>query len=340
MPGAYGSDFRAAVVRACGEESVQTVACLFGISRPTVYKYLKISPNYANKYGNCGSVTVSDDEKLKILLASIENPFRSARQIRRLLGLDLSDQAITAILRKAGLKSRHAATKIKLKPVNRRKRIEWSTFYMDQINWDKCIFVDESCFSTGRDGIKSVRRPKQTRYDPNYVNESDHCSRKLVSVFGMVCKKQFGPLVRLNSRLDRWVYAEIFDTVVVEFIKQHYGSSQCYIIADNCPAHNADLIKAWFDSCNSLHDINLTRIQLPPYSADLNIIENAWGKVKRDLLYDVSEPTDSDELWTRINYHWNALNSTNDSSYASALINSMNKRCDLVIRSDGYQIKY
>ncbi|CAD6223363.1 GSCOCG00011745001-RA-CDS [Cotesia congregata] len=47
---------------------------------------------------------------------------------------------------------------------------------------------------------------------------------------------------------------------------------------DNSPVHKAKIVNAWFQEHP---DVNV--LPYPPYSPDLNPIENIWGKVKYSI---------------------------------------------------------
>ena len=64
------------------------------------------------------------------------------------------------------------------------------------------------------------------------------------------------------------------------------------VILDNLPAHKTTSVRAAFARC----DINV--LYLPPYSPDLNPIENAFSKLKR-LIRTAAERT-VDGLWRAI----------------------------------------
>ena len=183
-----------------------------------------------------------------------------------------------------------------------------------------------------------VKRPPNTRFDPPYVNFSSHSNRKVISVWGAICKNGPGKLIRLDSRLNGQTYAEILDTIGVNFIKDQFGSQQCYWIEDNCPAHKSNLVGAWFDSCSYLHGINCTRIKLASYSPDLNIIENSWGFAKHDLLYDNEEVPTCDMMWAKVKNFWEKI--IENREFVTNLFNSMENRLDNVLRNDGFPLRF
>lgn len=340
MPRAYDPDFRLAVVRlhSSGKRTSE-IASELGICQNTVRKYIRRYPNVSTGYKSCGRPKIlQEDDELNIVLASIDDPFRTANGIRRLLDLDVSIQTINTVLRANGLKTRHAATKIKLDEDKKRKRIEWATFYRTGIDWQKAIFVDECCISSEKQGTKLVKRPINTRFDAPYLNLSNHCKRKLVSVFGMVSSKGLGPIATLNSRLNGHRYIEILNNYAVNYIRRNFGPTQTYWIEDNCPSHRARDVSDWFESCNRVHGINVTRIQLPPYSPDLNIIENVWGTLKYKLLYDNFDASSAQELWLKIIRQWDSLNEQDN--YVNSLYESIENRIESVIHNDGNPIKY
>ena len=94
---------------------------------------------------------------------------------------------------------------------------------------------------------------------------------------------------------------------------------------------------SWFSSCAALHGINVNRVFLPPYSPDLNPIENVWGKLKFEFLNDDTQIASADDLWTVIKEKWTLLS---QSPFVSSFVSSMPERLDLVLRNDGFQIKY
>lgn len=67
---------------------------------------------------------------------------------------------------------------------------------------------------------------------------------------------------------------------------------------------------------------------------NLNRIENIWGIIKRAVA--ARKPANKASLWEIIRDEWYKI--TNDQY--SALVRSMGKRCEEVLRHKGYPTKY
>ena len=61
-----------------------------------------------------------------------------------------------------------------------------------------------------------------------------------------------------------------------------------FFLWDNDKKHTAKLVKDW------LHNNGITQIDYPPYSGDINIIENVWNNVKYRV--ELRNPKSEDEL--------------------------------------------
>ncbi|XP_053200841.1 uncharacterized protein LOC128385935 [Panonychus citri] len=319
--------------------SYNEISTELGVSASTAWRWVNLCQQRGDlntRYlGSTSNLSEADKENL--LLKWIEDPFKPSTVIRKELELDCTSQTINNFFRSQGIKTRHAAIKPRLNEQQRMNRVVFATLYKD-LDVNKCIFMDESCFSSSREGIKNVKRTIGTRYDQRFTSKSDHCTRKVVSTWAAITVNGVGPLVTLDCRLDQYVYLEILDTLIVDLVKSQFGQSECFLIDDNCPAHRANLINEWLSCCNYLHNINLKLIKLPPYSPELNLIENVWGCNKKDFLYSDCVPNTRDEMKDFIVSNWNSKKLI--PNYCENLFNSWTKRCEDIIYNDGYAIKY
>ena len=71
-----------------------------------------------------------------------------------------------------------------------------------------------------------------------------------------------------------------------------------YFLQDNAPSHTSNESRAW------LHNNGIDCIDFPPYSPDLNPIENLWADLKRRV--ELRCPCDSTELKQFLTEEWTA----------------------------------
>ena len=97
---------------------------------------------------------------------------------------------------------------------------------------------------------------------------------------------------------------------------------------DNDPKHTARTVKKWFVD----HKIDV--MKWPAQSPDLNPIENLWNIVKKFI--NTVQTKNKDDLWTQIQQAWYAIPVTT----CRDLVESMPRRVQAVIASNGYTTKY
>ena len=97
---------------------------------------------------------------------------------------------------------------------------------------------------------------------------------------------------------------------------------------DNGPKHTADVVKKYLSN----HEIQC--LQWPAQSPDLNHIENLWSILDSKL--STRNPSNEAELFQILKHGWNNLSIDT----LHNLIDSMNRRCQAVIESNGMPTRY
>ena len=75
--------------------------------------------------------------------------------------------------------------------------------------------------------------------------------------------------------------AEVFRRFLIPVL-EHYPEGEIVMILDNAKIHHANLLKTLLDANPRLH-----LEFLPPYSPNLNIIEELWGWLKNSVINNV-----------------------------------------------------
>lgn len=99
---------------------------------------------------------------------------------------------------------------------------------------------------------------------------------------------------------------------------------------DNAPIHTARIVKKW------ISDQNVNLMDWPPYSPDLNIIENLWGWLSRKVYQSGRQFEDVDSLKSAIQNAWSEVSL----DYLKALYDSVPDRIYEVISNKGGYTHY
>jgi transposase len=118
------------------------------------------------------------------------------------------------------------------------------------------------------------------------------------------------------------------DYLTLQFIEE--GFEQWEFMQDNAPVHKTKAVLQWFQ------DIGIPLLDWPPYSLDLNPIENLWSIIKGRLALRVNEHYTQEEFKQMVQEEWDCItiDEIND------LINSMASRVKALIIAKGGHTKY
>jgi transposase len=316
------------------------IARRLGIARETVRaildRYLATgSPMSGSRSGRPRCTDEATDTA--IAFAAHVDVFTSPRQIRRKLafGDAISARTIDRRLQEAGLFGRVARHKrvSDYSEEELRKRLSFAEGYKDWTEemWCKVLFSDEKCFfGKGFCGRIWVRRPKGEAYDPKYcVHKQAHPVK--VNVWACFCADGQGYIHIFNETMDGALMRSILAADLIPSAKLHFSfdpPEQWYLLHDNDKKFGCDAVKAL------LHEKGVTTVDFPPYSPDLNPIENLWNTMARAVEHHACETME--ELQDVIAAEWDKV----DKDLMKKLARSMPSRCKAVIEARGWHTKY
>ena len=154
----------------------------------------------------------------------------------------------------------------------------------------------------------------------------------LVTIWGCFAAHEIGQAEIFEGDLNGKLYCRILEgnlkSTYKKFFPRGKRGGQWYFQQDNDPSHTSSLAREWF------HRNGITVIEFPPWSPDLNPIENVWSQLM--IAVDTHNATDEAELEQAIEYEWSHI----DTKYLTKLVHSMPKRLKQVIDNNGHKIHY
>ena len=210
----------------------------------------------------------------------------------------------------------------------------------NQEDFQRVIYIDEFHFETGAKRKLRVKRPRNTRYEASNINNYNIKQRKKLSAIRCFCSKGIGPIKKLHSGVDAAAYLSFLQESVIPFAEEtfpvsQFGEHNYFILHDNAPIHSSNVFSEFL-----AQRLTGRIIEHPPYSHDLNPIENLGSQFKRIFLrylryFPVNSDLDLEHL-TRI--AWREVGD-NDELVAS-LVLSMTRRYQAVVNVNGNHTRY
>lgn len=193
--------------------------------------------------------------------------------------------------------------------------------------WNKVIFSDEKKFNLdGPDGFQHYFH--DLRKDELFLNRN-HSRQGGVMVWGGVTSNGVLALNFQTTRMNAQSYLNVLETALPEAEEIFEGESFIFQ-HDNAPIHTARVVKRY------LEDKNVSLLSWPPYSPDLNIMENLWGWLSRQIYSGGKQYDNVTELINAIKNAWNEV----PASLLTSLFSSMKRRIFEVISKNGGSTHY
>jgi transposase len=302
-------------------------------SHSTISRFLQ---NYAatnsihRQPGSGRPPATSSSQDDTLINLSLRHRLRSSRQLRNDMenrGVAVSTSTVQRRLRAAGILSRIAVPRPLLGQPQREARLEFAIQHQLWTNahFANVLFTDEAPFYVGSTGgrvwvhLRQGERPPEAQTMPRLRRPGPR-----IMVWGAIRRSGVGPLVRVNGNLTANRYLEILNEVIPQIQRNH----NFVWMHDNAPAHRARIVQQYFAE----HRIRL--LPWPPYSPDLNPIENVWGYITQNVSRShVSTP---DQLWRRVQQFWAAISAEQCRHY----IDSMPTRLEQVRLRKGGNTDY
>jgi hypothetical protein len=216
-------------------------------------------------------------------------------------------------------------------------RLKFAREMKDFGDWRRTYFSDECSFErgSGKDREWAFRLPNE-QWNHNMIQETRKGHDISQMFFAFIWFKGRSELIKIERELPRGYTATSYIQALEESLLHVYKPGYLWQ-QDNATIHVARPVKEWFER------YGIWNIKWPANSPDLNPIENIWWTLKREVhkRYPTLETMGrSEAAWTKFiaccQEVWNQL----DQELIRAVVDSMPRRIDAVIKAKGWQTKY
>jgi hypothetical protein len=250
------------------------------------------------------------------------------------IGKQVSDETVRTALKIEGMKAVVKKKKPFLSRRHKKARYDFALKYKDwtTADWSTVIFSDETKVNRfGSDGRNWVWKSDGGPITERLVQGTVKFGGGSLMLWGCITSQGVGFACRIDGRMDAELYTRILGGELLNTLR-HYGMNKGNIIfqQDNDPKHTSKLATRWFASNE------ITLLDWPAQSPDLNPIEHAWDYLKRKLAAYETVPTGILELWSRVEKEWEAI----PADFCRDLIYSMPRRVGAVLKTRGGYTKY
>ena len=120
-------------------------------------------------------------------------------------------------------------------------------------------------------------------------------------ILGCICYDGVGTLVAVEGNINAVKYIEILDKNLWPVIVWYFDNDDYLFVDDNAPVHTAHIVSDY-------KEINgLNSLEWPAQSPDLNIIENIWLHIKRELQTSKANIVNKNDLFAEIQRVWERI---------------------------------
>lgn len=211
-----------------------------------------------------------------------------------------------------------------MKPSTIKQRMSFAAGYAD-FDWTKVLWSDEMSIRCGPQGQTWVQRPISEAFNPEYCVEKEKHPPK-VHVWGCMASAGVGRIHVFTENMDGEMYRGILKEHLMKSRDMFWPNGMWHFQQDNDPKHTSKIVSTYLADVLCIKDYI---IKWPPYSPDLNPIENLWADLKKRV--EKHNATNVEELEEAVKLEWKET----DKDLCEKLVASLPERIKQVVKHAG-----
>ena len=275
-------------------------------------------------------ITTNREDRSMVMLLK-KNRVKSAAVSREMSiqpGKPLPRKTVSPRLFEQQLLARAHVVKPLISSKNKKFRLAFSNEHVlwSQEKWQTVHFSDVSKFLLiGSDGKTDIRRKVGEELSPRCLKATVKFGGGSVMVWGMISGDGVGPLRWLQGKVHAGVYEQLVKYHVLPVLWNSTKQTSIFM-QDNAPCHKAMVV------INFLKAENVTVMDWPPQSPDLNPIENVWKTLGERS--KARNPKTTVQLWNALQEECNKVTWQD----INRLISPRSRRCQSVMKLKGFTL--
>src|SRR5216684_1114324 len=270
----------------------------------------------------------------QITMGKVSNAVQAIKHINTIIPHPVSSKTVRNVLKKHSFKAVTKKKKPLLSAMHRKKCLAFALKYKEWTveDWKRIIWSDETKINMiGSDGKQWVWK----QVGEGLISREDQGTVKFgggkIMIWGCMGWEGVGQLAEVEGRMDADQYVAILEDHLVPSIEESgIFEEEAIFQQDKDPKHTSKKAKKWME------DHNISLLDWPPQSPDLNPIEHLWKHIKSELTKYATQPKGVWEIWERVAEVWDKIRP----EVCQNLIESMPRRVQAVIKAKGGHTKY